>query len=143
VSSWLIERFYKFLSIKIEIMEEISVTKRKGFFPKILKNVYISPNDKNKDVKYRSFLIDLSESGLSIRIEKATVEKIVLDGYLHFSIGHMVFMRSFLGEYNGPPFEAEAEIRWTRKEKDGSYSIGAQYLNIKKSAEKFLHSFLE
>jgi len=124
-------------------MEEISVTKRRGFFPKVLKNVYISTNDKNKDIKYRSFLVDLSESGLSIRIDKTAAEKMVLDGYLHFSIGQMIFTRAFLGGYNGPPFEAEAEIRWTKKEKDGSYSLGIQFLNIKRTGEKILSSFLK
>jgi len=124
-------------------MMELIITKRKSFYPKVLRNIYISTNDKNKNVKYRGILVDLSDGGVSLKIEKSTVERIILDGYFQFSIGQTAFMRTFLIGYDGPPFEVEAEIRWARKEKDGSYFLGFEFLKLKKQAERVLADALK
>ncbi|MBI3601219.1 MAG: PilZ domain-containing protein [Nitrospinae bacterium] len=124
-------------------MMELIVTKRKSFYPKILRNIYISTNDKNKNIKYRCILVDLSDGGISLKIEKPTVERIILDGYFQFSIGQTAFMRTFLLGYDGPPFEVEGEIRWARKEKDGSYFLGFQFFKVKKQAERLLDAALK
>jgi c-di-GMP-binding flagellar brake protein YcgR len=122
---------------------ELIVTKRKSFYPKVFRNIYISTNDRNKNTKYRCILVDVSDGGISLKIEKSIIEKIVLDGYFQFSIGQTAFLRTFLSGYDGPPFEVEAEIRWARKEKDGSYFLGFEFLKLKKPAERELASALK
>jgi c-di-GMP-binding flagellar brake protein YcgR len=124
-------------------MAELAEIKRKAFYPKILRNVYISTTDKNKNVKYRCIILDISEGGVSIKIEKPIAEKIILDGYFQFSIGQTTFLRSFLKGYNGPPFEAEGESRWSKKITDGSYFLGLQFLKMRKGAERILYSIFE